>query len=93
LRLAAGTIGELLRCHAMPAYSPHQTPKWPHLPAPAAPTLTHDGRCSACHGVPTSICQGEVQVCRNCLAVLWHLRRPAAAPKANRDASGLQSIG
>src|SRR6516165_11860714 len=47
----------------------------------AAPTLTHDGRCSACHGVPTSICQGEVQVCRGCLAVLWHLRRPAATPK------------
>jgi len=66
----------------MPAYSPYrQTPEWPHPPVPAAPTLTHDGRCSACHGVPTSICQGEVQVCRGCLAVLWHLRRPAATPK------------
>jgi len=72
-----------LRCYAMPAYSPpyRQTPELPRLPVPAAPTLTHDGRCSACHGVPTSICQGEVQVCRGCLAVLWHLRRPAATPK------------
>ena len=72
-------IGGLLRCRDMPASSPHRrTPEWPHPPVPAAPTLTHDGRCSACHGVPTSICQGEVQVCRGCLAVLWHLRRPAA---------------
>jgi hypothetical protein len=43
--------------------------------------LTQDGRCSACHGVPVSICKDEVQVCRGCLAVLWYLRRPAAAPK------------
>ena len=64
----------------MPANSPHR-PEWTHLQAPAAPTLTREGRCSACHGVPTSICQGEVQVCRGCLAVLWHLRRPAATPK------------
>jgi hypothetical protein len=72
-------IARTLRCHAMPTNQPYRrTPELPHLPVPAAPTLTQDGRCSACHGVPTSICQGEVQVCRGCLAVLWHLRRPAA---------------
>jgi len=69
----------------MPANSPHR-PEWTHLQAPAAPTLTREGRCSACHGVPTSICQGEVQVCRGCLAVLWHLRPPAEPPSAGRGA-------
>ena len=73
----------------MPANSPHR-PEWTHLQAPAAPTLTREGRCSACHGVPTSICQGEVQVCRGCLAVLWHLdRRPAATPKHRPPAEPL----
>ena len=84
----------------MPANSPHR-PEWTHLQAPAAPTLTREGRCSACHGVPTSICQGEVQVCRGCLAVLWHLdRRPAVArrtpaeprePERSRDQPALDA--
>jgi hypothetical protein len=51
----------------------------PHLPVPAAPALTQQGLCSACGAAPVSICKGEVQICRNCLAVLWHLRRPGAA--------------
>jgi hypothetical protein len=67
----------------MPAYSPHrQTSEWARLPVPAAPTLTRDGFCSVCRTAAMAICKGEVQVCRNCLAVLWHLeRRPAATPK------------
>jgi hypothetical protein len=52
----------------MPAYSPgRRTPEWPHLPVPAAPTLTQKGLCSACAAAPISICKGEVQICRNCL--------------------------
>ena len=63
----------------MPANSPHhQISKWSHLPPPAAQTLTQDGFCSACGAAPVSICGDEVQVCGSCLAVLWHLRRPAA---------------
>jgi hypothetical protein len=67
----------------MPANSPYRrTPELPHLPVPAAPTLTRDGFCSVCRATPMAICKGEVQVCRGCLAVLWHLeRRPAATPK------------
>jgi hypothetical protein len=67
----------------MPANSSYRkTQEWAHLPVPAAPTLTRDGFCSACKAATMAICKGEVQVCRNCLAVLWHLeRRPAATPK------------
>jgi hypothetical protein len=31
-----------------------------------------------CRAIPMLICKDEVQVCRSCLAVLWHMRRPAA---------------
>jgi hypothetical protein len=71
----------LLRFHSMP--TPYrQTPEWTHLPAPAAPVLTGDGLCSECRAPPMSICGDEVQICRSCLAVLWHLKpRAAATPK------------
>ena len=63
----------------MPANSPHhQTPERAHLPAPAAPVLTGEGLCSVCKAIPVLICADEVQICRNCFAVLWHMRRPAA---------------
>src|SRR6516225_1377095 len=86
----------------MPAYLPpdHQTPKWARLPAPAAPTLTHEGFCSVCRTVPMMICEDEVQVCRSCLAVLGHLRRPAGArrtpaeprePERSRDQPALDA--
>ena len=39
--------------------------------------LTREGLCSVCKTAPVSICEDEVQVCGSCLAVLWHLRRPA----------------
>ena len=66
----------------MPASPYRQTPEWVHLPVPAAPTLTRDGFCSVCRATPVSICEDQVQICRSCLAVLWHLeRRPAATPK------------
>ena len=67
----------------MPVNSLHrQMPEWFHLPVPAAPTLTRDGFCSACRTAPMAICGDEVHICRNCLAVLWHMdRRPAATPK------------
>jgi len=75
-------IGGLLRCRDMPASSPHRrTPELPHLPVPAAPVLTHEGLCSVCRAIPVLICKDEVQICRNCLAVLWHMRRPAATAK------------
>ena len=46
------------------------------------------------------ICEDEVQVCRSCLAVLWHLRRPAVArrtpaeprePERSRDQPALDA--
>jgi len=78
-RRAQEHLGGLLRFPQMPANSPHhQTPKWSHLPPPAAPTLTQEGLCSVCRAIPMLICKDEVQVCRSCLAVLWHMRRPAA---------------
>jgi hypothetical protein len=75
----------------MPVNSLHrQMPEWFHLPVPAAPTLTRDGFCSACKAATMAICKGEVQVCRNCLAVLWHMdRRPAATPKHRPPAEPL----
>jgi len=78
-------------CHDMPANSPYrQTPEWFHLPVPAAPTLTRDGFCSVCRTAPMAICGDEVRICRNCLAVLWHLdRRPAATPKHRPPAEPL----
>ena len=37
-----------------------------------------------------AICGDEVRICRNCLAVLWHLeRRPAATPKHRPPAEPL----
>ena len=75
----------------MPANSPYrQTPEWFHLPVPAAPTLTRDGFCSVCRTAPMAICGDEVRICRNCLAVLWHMdRRPAATPKHRPPAEPL----
>jgi hypothetical protein len=42
-----------------------------------------------------AICGDEVHICRNCLAVLWHLRRPAAPkhrpPARAPDAQGAEA--
>jgi len=77
-------IGRARRWHAMPALSPHRRPEGMHLPVPAAPTLTRDGVCSACGAAPVSICKGEVQVCRGCLAVLGHLAAPKPAARKEK---------
>jgi hypothetical protein len=77
----------------MPAYTPRPTPLERPRAAPAAPTLTGDGLCSHCSAPAKLICKGEVKVCSNCCAVLWHSgerwHKPAvAAPKGRPPAAG-----
>jgi hypothetical protein len=65
-------------------------PPWQRPHVDPAPTMLKNWRCSACNVPSQVIADGEMRICPQCYALLWHQDYSAEARRA-REAKALEA--